>query len=88
MPAGNGVGGEKSGLGVKFGCRLHLLSQQISPHNGNAAVSGRIGLVELPNELSPFLQCETCGSRCSVATIKSGFQAMTSKRAAIRAKAQ
>merc|ERR1712142_758471 len=35
-----------------------------------------------------FLQCETCGSRCSVATIKSGFQAMTSKRAAIRAKAQ
>jgi len=35
-----------------------------------------------------FLQCETCGSRCSVATIKSGFQAMTSKRAAMRAKAQ
>jgi len=35
-----------------------------------------------------FLQCETCGSRCSVATIKSGFQAMTVKRAAIRAKAQ
>jgi len=35
-----------------------------------------------------FLQCETCGSRCSVAAIKSGFQAMTSKRAAIRAKAQ
>lgn len=35
-----------------------------------------------------FLQCETCGSRCSVATIKSGFQAMTGKRAAMRAKAQ
>lgn len=34
-----------------------------------------------------FLQCESCGSRCSVATIKSGFQAVTSKRAAIRAKA-
>ncbi|XP_050316115.1 eukaryotic translation initiation factor 2 subunit 2 [Anthonomus grandis grandis] len=34
-----------------------------------------------------FLQCETCGSRCSVASIKSGFQAVTSKRAAIRAKA-
>lgn len=33
-----------------------------------------------------FLQCETCGSRCSVSTIKSGFQAMTSKRAAARAK--
>jgi len=33
-----------------------------------------------------FLQCETCGSRCSVATIKSGFQAVTGKRAAIRAK--
>ncbi|KAF5284671.1 hypothetical protein FQA39_LY16953 [Lamprigera yunnana] len=33
-----------------------------------------------------FLQCETCGSRCSVASIKSGFQAVTSKRAAIRAK--
>uniref|UniRef100_A0A0B6ZU51 Eukaryotic translation initiation factor 2 subunit 2 n=1 Tax=Arion vulgaris TaxID=1028688 RepID=A0A0B6ZU51_9EUPU len=33
-----------------------------------------------------FLQCETCGSRCSVASIKTGFQAVTSKRAAIRAK--
>jgi len=33
-----------------------------------------------------FLQCETCGSRCSVTTIKSGFQAVTGKRAAIRAK--
>lgn len=29
-----------------------------------------------------FLQCESCGSRCSVASIKSGFQAVTSKRAA------
>lgn len=33
-----------------------------------------------------FLQCESCGSRCSVTSIKSGFQAVTSKRAAIRAK--
>ncbi|KAG8190782.1 hypothetical protein JTE90_005818 [Oedothorax gibbosus] len=33
-----------------------------------------------------FLQCEKCGSRCSVASIKSGFQAVTGKRAAIRAK--
>ncbi|XP_022286102.1 eukaryotic translation initiation factor 2 subunit 2-like [Crassostrea virginica] len=33
-----------------------------------------------------FLQCETCGSRCSVTSIKSGFQALTGKRAAIRAK--
>ncbi|KAL3275143.1 hypothetical protein HHI36_019912 [Cryptolaemus montrouzieri] len=33
-----------------------------------------------------FLQCETCGSRCSVASIKLGFQAVTAKRAAIRAK--
>ncbi|GFR75688.1 eukaryotic translation initiation factor 2 subunit 2 [Elysia marginata] len=33
-----------------------------------------------------FLQCETCGSRVSVAGIKAGFQAVTSKRAAIRAK--
>lgn len=33
-----------------------------------------------------FLQCETCGSRCSVVSIKSGFQAVTVKRAAIRAK--
>jgi translation initiation factor 2 subunit 2 len=33
-----------------------------------------------------FLQCETCGSRYSVASIKSGFQAVTGKRAAIRAK--
>jgi len=33
-----------------------------------------------------FLQCETCGSRCSVTSIKSGFQAVTSKRAAMRAK--
>lgn len=34
-----------------------------------------------------FLQCEACGSRCSVASIKHGFQAVTGKRAAIRAKA-
>jgi len=33
-----------------------------------------------------FLQCETCGSRRSVASIKSGFQAVTGKRAAMRAK--
>lgn len=33
-----------------------------------------------------FLQCEICGSRCSVASIKSGFQAVTGKRAALRAK--
>lgn len=33
-----------------------------------------------------FLQCESCGSRCSVASIKSGFQAVTVKRAAMRAK--
>lgn len=33
-----------------------------------------------------FLQCETCGSRCSVASIKTGFQAVTGKRAALRAK--
>ncbi|KAJ8877263.1 hypothetical protein PR048_021717 [Dryococelus australis] len=30
-----------------------------------------------------FLQCETCGSRCSVASIKSGFQAVTGKLCAI-----
>eukprot|EP00117_Sycon_ciliatum_P046019 scpid57877/ scgid0114/ Eukaryotic translation initiation factor 2 subunit 2; Eukaryotic translation initiation factor 2 subunit beta len=35
-----------------------------------------------------FLQCERCNSRCSVATIKSGFQAVTQKRAAQRAKQQ
>jgi len=35
-----------------------------------------------------FLQCETCGSRCSVASIKSGFQAITSKRAALKNKQQ
>lgn len=34
-----------------------------------------------------FLQCETCGSRRSVANIKSGFQAVTGRRAAIRARA-
>jgi len=34
-----------------------------------------------------FLQCDVCGSRCSVATIKLGFQAQVGKRAAIRAKA-
>ncbi|XP_034027610.1 eukaryotic translation initiation factor 2 subunit 2 [Thalassophryne amazonica] len=34
-----------------------------------------------------FLQCETCHSRCSVASIKTGFQAVTSKRAQLRAKA-
>uniref|UniRef100_A0A4W4GUJ3 Eukaryotic translation initiation factor 2 subunit 2 n=1 Tax=Electrophorus electricus TaxID=8005 RepID=A0A4W4GUJ3_ELEEL len=34
-----------------------------------------------------FLQCETCHSRCSVASIKMGFQAVTGKRAQLRAKA-
>ncbi|XP_038068459.1 eukaryotic translation initiation factor 2 subunit 2-like [Patiria miniata] len=34
-----------------------------------------------------FLQCETCQSRCSVTSIKSGYQAVTAKRAQIRAKA-
>ncbi|KRZ82714.1 Eukaryotic translation initiation factor 2 subunit 2, partial [Trichinella sp. T8] len=34
-----------------------------------------------------FLQCNTCGSRCSVATIKSGFQAITTRRAQTRAAA-
>lgn len=33
-----------------------------------------------------FLQCQLCGSRSSVASIKSGFQAVTGKRAAMRAK--
>jgi len=33
-----------------------------------------------------FLQCQHCGSRSSVASIKSGFQAVTGKRAALRAK--
>jgi len=31
-----------------------------------------------------FLQCETCGSRCSVTSIKSGFQAVTTKRARMK----
>lgn len=35
-----------------------------------------------------FLQCETCGSRCSVASIKSGFQAITGRRAALKSKQQ
>eukprot|EP00730_Choanoeca_flexa_P008987 TRINITY_DN12569_c0_g1_i18.p1 TRINITY_DN12569_c0_g1~~TRINITY_DN12569_c0_g1_i18.p1 ORF type:complete len:337 (+),score=82.50 TRINITY_DN12569_c0_g1_i18:98-1012(+) len=34
-----------------------------------------------------FLQCESCGARCSVASINSGFQAVTGRRAALRAKA-
>jgi len=33
-----------------------------------------------------FLQCETCGSRCSVQSIKSGFQAQTSKRSQLKNK--
>lgn len=33
-----------------------------------------------------FLKCRMCQSRCSVATIRSGFQAVTGKRARIRAK--
>jgi len=33
-----------------------------------------------------FLQCETCGSKCSVASIKSGFQAVTTKRARMKDK--
>ena len=35
-----------------------------------------------------FLQCETCGSRRSVASIKSGFQALTQKRAQLKNKQQ
>ncbi|KHN80374.1 Eukaryotic translation initiation factor 2 subunit 2 [Toxocara canis] len=35
-----------------------------------------------------FLQCHTCGSRCSVAAIKSGFTAMVGKRAALRRAAE
>lgn len=33
-----------------------------------------------------FLKCISCHSKCSVQTIKAGFQAVTSKRAAMRAK--
>jgi translation initiation factor 2 subunit 2 len=33
-----------------------------------------------------FLQCDKCGSRCVVQSIKSGYQALTSKRAQLRAK--
>jgi len=33
-----------------------------------------------------FLQCELCGSRCSVQSIKSGFQAVTGKRKQMRDK--
>jgi len=33
-----------------------------------------------------FLQCMTCHSSCSVQTIKTGFQAVTGKRSALRAK--
>lgn len=33
-----------------------------------------------------FLHCMTCNSSCSVQTIKTGFQAVTGKRSAIRAK--
>uniref|UniRef100_A0A1I7Y6V1 Eukaryotic translation initiation factor 2 subunit 2 n=1 Tax=Steinernema glaseri TaxID=37863 RepID=A0A1I7Y6V1_9BILA len=35
-----------------------------------------------------FLQCQTCGSRCSVTAIKSGFTAMVGKRAAMRRAAE
>jgi len=34
-----------------------------------------------------FLKCEVCGSRCSVVAIKTGFQAVTTKRAKTRAAA-
>ena len=33
-----------------------------------------------------FLQCMTCHSKCSVQAIKTGFQAVTTKRSTIRAK--
>lgn len=33
-----------------------------------------------------FLQCNTCRSKCSVQSIKTGFQAVTGKRSAMRAK--
>ncbi|KAI1704832.1 domain found in IF2B/IF5 domain-containing protein [Ditylenchus destructor] len=35
-----------------------------------------------------FLECKTCGSRCSVTAIKSGFTAMVGKRAAMRRAAE
>ena len=34
-----------------------------------------------------FLKCETCGATCTVASIKSGFQAQVGRRAAARARA-
>ncbi len=34
-----------------------------------------------------FLKCENCGATCSVASIKSGFQAQVGRRAAQRARA-
>lgn len=33
-----------------------------------------------------FMQCHACGSRCSVLIVKSGFQAIINKRAAMRAR--
>ncbi|KAF7635024.1 eIF2B_5 domain-containing protein [Meloidogyne graminicola] len=35
-----------------------------------------------------FIQCKSCGSRCSVSSIKSGFTAMVGKRAAARRAAE
>lgn len=35
-----------------------------------------------------FLQCKTCGSRCAVTAIKSGFTAMIGKRAVARRAAE
>jgi len=34
-----------------------------------------------------FLKCKDCGATCSVASIKSGFQAQVGRRAAQRARA-
>uniref|UniRef100_A0A2K6Q9U2 Eukaryotic translation initiation factor 2 subunit 2 n=1 Tax=Rhinopithecus roxellana TaxID=61622 RepID=A0A2K6Q9U2_RHIRO len=51
---------------------------------------GTSGSVDGNNQLDTrlyFLQCETCHSRCSVASIKTGFQAATGKRAQLCAKA-
>lgn len=44
-------------------------------------------LLEKENRLL-FLQCKVCQSRCSVALINAGYQAVTSKRAAMRSKTE
>uniref|UniRef100_A0A2K6RBX2 Eukaryotic translation initiation factor 2 subunit 2 n=1 Tax=Rhinopithecus roxellana TaxID=61622 RepID=A0A2K6RBX2_RHIRO len=57
--------------------------------NNQLVIKGRFQQKQIENVLRRYIKeyCETCHSRCSVASIKTGFHAVTGKQAQLRAKA-